>query len=693
MGPSRAAGVGAMMTDQETALTGVAHAPPLAPVMSTAVLDREGRIVAVNEAWTDFCRANGGDLERCGPGVSYLEVCARAVGDPVAGHAADLVSRALHGRLMTPTTLLIPCAAPGTSGWYDMVVHPREDSTGHSHGAVVSFCERTDLGVVPPRGAAGAVVDPATTDLSSVVEKVTDPTQPGPRDLLTFPDVPRLELEESLVQLTERAADVLKAQGRLRSLLRANALVTADLKLEVVLHRLVRAARDLIGARCAALGVLAEDGSLSQFVHTGMDELQVTLLEGPPEGAGILGVLVDATGPVRLTDLPRGAGGAGLPGGHSPVTTFLGVPIRVRDTVFGTLYLTESTRGEFTEEDEQLLVSLARTAAVAIENARLYEDSERRRRWQTLTTEASQLVFAGEQDRPIDVVLQAALQGGEGDVAVLAELDGEDMAVAAAAGTLAEQVLGVHVPIEHSVLAPTLTTGDAALIDGYHHRSTKVGTDPQLASLIAAPLCRGKTIVGALMVGRTTGRRPFDQTDLDQLDAYAGHLGVALELNQSRADQAALAVLREHQRIAADLHDHVIQELFATGMGLQAMVYRTDDEGHRQHLSDFVDAIDSTIRRIRTTIFQLNRAPHGAGGLKERLLAVVEEARPALGFTAHAEFSGPLDQAVAPELADDVVAVAREALSNAARHAHARSVRLRVTAGGPELRVEAIDDG
>jgi signal transduction histidine kinase len=231
------------------------------------------------------------------------------------------------------------------------------------------------------------------------------------------------------------------------------------------------------------------------------------------------------------------------------------------------------------------------------------------------------------------------------------------------------------------------------LVDDYHHRRIRVGTDPPIASLIAAPLNRGGTVVGALMVARMKGRHSFDQTDLEQLEAYAGHLGVALELNQSRADQAALAVLREHQRIAADLHDHVIQELFATGMGLQAMVYRVHTEENRQHLSDFVDAIDATIRRIRTTIFQLNRSPHGHGGLKERLLAIVEEARPALGYAAHAEFAGPLDQAVSPELADDVIAVAREALANAARHAQASSVRLRVTLEGARVTVEAIDNG
>jgi signal transduction histidine kinase len=235
--------------------------------------------------------------------------------------------------------------------------------------------------------------------------------------------------------------------------------------------------------------------------------------------------------------------------------------------------------------------------------------------------------------------------------------------------------------------------GTPLLVENYRAREGDPPLEPPIASLICSPLLRGQRVVGAIVAIRLLGRRAFDHTDVEQLEAYVGHTGVALELNQSHADQEALAVLREHQRIAADLHDHVIQELFATGMALQGMVYRTEDPRDQATLVEFVDAIDATIRRIRTTIFRLNRAPYGGGSLKERLLSVVEDARPALGFTAHAEFSGPLDQAVPDDLADHVVAVAREALSNAARHAGAKSVRLVVTLAEDLLTVDAIDDG
>jgi signal transduction histidine kinase len=370
----------------------------------------------------------------------------------------------------------------------------------------------------------------------------------------------------------------------------------------------------------------------------------------------------------------------------------LAVPVTVRSTLFGVLYLAESLRGAFSEEDQQLAASLARTAAVAIENARLFEDSERRRRWQIVTTEATQRLFAGRE--PMSVVLESAMRGAGADLAVFAVLEDEDVVARHVAGEPAERLLGGHIPLKESVLEDVLRRRTPILEESYRSRSsTAPPLDPPVVSLIGVPLVRGEHVLGAVLAGRLAGQRSFDRTDLEQLEGYVGHVGVALELNQSRTDQESLVVLREHQRIAADLHDHVIQELFATGMGLQSMVYRIDDPEHGARLGEYVDAIDSTIRRIRTTIFQLNRSASGAGSLKERLLAVVQDARAALGFAAHVEFSGPLDHAVPAGLGDEAVAVAREGLSNAARHAAASTVRLRVTLTDEVLSVDVVDNG
>ena len=174
-----------------------------------------------------------------------------------------------------------------------------------------------------------------------------------------------MELEEVIDQLTARAQDVLAAQGRLRQLLRANAGIVGDLSLPVVLRQIVTSARDLVQARFAALGVV-RDGVLEEFIHTGMDAEQVERIGQLPQGEGILGLLIDHPQPVRLDDLTQHRQTVGFPDGHPPMQSFLGVPIRVRDRVFGNLYLTESVNGSFSVDDEQLVTALAATAGVAI---------------------------------------------------------------------------------------------------------------------------------------------------------------------------------------------------------------------------------------------------------------------------------------------------------------------------------------
>jgi signal transduction histidine kinase len=214
-----------------------------------------------------------------------------------------------------------------------------------------------------------------------------------------------------------------------------------------------------------------------------------------------------------------------------------------------------------------------------------------------------------------------------------------------------------------------------------------------IGSVLAAPLLTAGRVTDVLVVGRVAGRPPFKRTDLEQLETYAGHAEVALELDHSRADRKAMAMLQENDRIAADLHDHVIQELFATGMGLQGMLSAIGSPELRARLVGCVDALDATIRHIRATIFQLQHDQAMKAPLRGRLLQVVEEENAALGSAVEVAFSGPADDSVPAHLAEDVVAVVREALSNAARHAHADQVRMSVTLAGGLLEVRVEDDG
>lgn len=215
---------------------------------------------------------------------------------------------------------------------------------------------------------------------------------PAPRT----PDGPKLELDELLRQLIHRAQDVVATQGRLRGLLHANQSIVGNLTLPVLLRRTVQAACELAHARYGALGVIDATGGLEQFVHIGMDADAVARIGHLPEGKGLLGALIEDPKPIRLHTMSDDPRSVGFPDGHPPMTSFLGVPVRVRDEVFGNLYLTECEKGAFTAEDEELVSALAATASVAIENARLYEEARRRQEWLQASTEVTQQLLSTE---------------------------------------------------------------------------------------------------------------------------------------------------------------------------------------------------------------------------------------------------------------------------------------------------------
>src|SRR6202167_6638701 len=234
---------------------------------------------------------------------------------------------------------------------------------------------------------------------------------------LGFPDIPRLELDQLLVQLADRADDVRATQGRLRGLLRANALVVGELSLPVVLRQIVEAARDLLGARYAALGVLGLDGGLEQLAHARMDEELVARIGDLPTGRGILGLLISEPVPIRLANLAAHPASAGFPPGHPPMSGFLGVPVRIGERVFGHLYLTERCDGgEFTAEDEELAIALAATAGVAIANARRFTESEQRRRWLDASGELTPVLLSSRAGEPYALIARFAAAAAAADL-------------------------------------------------------------------------------------------------------------------------------------------------------------------------------------------------------------------------------------------------------------------------------------
>jgi signal transduction histidine kinase len=521
------------------------------------------------------------------------------------------------------------------------------------------------------------------------------PEHAGSAAGLGFPDVPRLELDQLLGQLVERADDVLAAQGRLRGLLRANAAVAAELSLPVVLRRIVDVARELLGARYAALGVIGRDGQLEQFVHAGMDGGVVARIGELPRGRGILGLLTREPVPIRLADLAAHPASAGFPADHPPMGAFLGVPIRVGDEIFGNLYLTERSRGgEFTAEDEALAIALAAAAGGAIANARRFSESEQRRRWLAASGELTPLLLSDEARQPYDLITARAAAAAEADFAVLALQRGSDeVVVVSVSGLMAAELRGEAVPLAGSLAGRVIRAGRPSLVaDGRGEEAADLlgaAGGPQMG----VPLAVGEQVLGALILGRHPGGPGFAEASLQMAASFAGNAAVTLELARARADQITLARMEDHDRIAADLHDHVIQELFALGMGLQGLAGRTSRPEHAERINGYIDTIDKVIGKIRTSIFQLQARPQDPPALQAELLELIDEHVAQLGFTPRVRLSGSPDAATDAALASDILAVAREALSNCARHAHATAAEVSLAADDSLITLVVTDNG
>lgn len=525
---------------------------------------------------------------------------------------------------------------------------------------------------------------------------------------LTFADVPRLELDQLLGQLVERAQEVLVTQGRLRGLLHANQTILGDLALPVLLRRIAEAARELVGARYAALGVIAPDGHLAEFVHVGMAPDAVREIGHLPQGKGLLGALIEDPQPIRLRRIADDPRSSGFPPGHPPMESFLGVPIRVRDEVFGNLYLAEATKGEFTAEDQELSKALAATAAAAIENSRLYEAARSRGEWLQASAAITRQLLSADQSRPLQLIAERSLEIAHADLVsvVLPRNDaeqaergetGHELSVEVAVGTGAETLRGMLVPLQGSFAGRVFTTGEPLRVptpDELPGLASLASGRLDVGPVLVVPLVGTHRIHGVLTAARLRGRPAFTAEDLDMAAGFANQASVAVELADARAEQQRAAMLDERDRIAADLHDHVIQRLFAAGLSLQGVAASLSPGRASDRIVSTIDDLDNTISQIRSTIFQLQLvAPRDDPRIRARLLDVASDAAAALGFEPAVRFAGPIEDTLPSEIAADMVAVLREALSNIARHARAGRAEVEVTAGPDLLTLEVSDDG
>ena len=520
---------------------------------------------------------------------------------------------------------------------------------------------------------------------------------PGQPSSGSVPGEPGSHVDRALLELMDQAGEVTQAQDRLKALLRATQAVVEPLDLPVVLERIVQAAIELVDARYGALGIIAEQGGLEAFIHVGMPPERVAAIDHLPEGRGVLGALIDDARPIRLRHIADDPRSVGFPAGHPPMDGFLGVPVRVRDEVYGNLYLTEPRAGEFTRADEELVLTLAATAGFAIANARLYDETLLRQQWTASSAQIASALLDTASPAAIPLLADelAARTTADRICILVPGSESLTMRVAEARGFGADQVAGTVVSAMDTAAAMSFETGESRAIPGARDSDSPdalaivVGRDA--GPMMAVPLTHAHAVWAVIIVAREPGRPQFGPADLDIADDLAGRVGLAIELAKAREQRQRAELSEDRARIARDLHDHVIQQLFGVGLELQALA-GDGAASSAARLQGAIETIDDAIAQIRTIIFAISPRER-EGSLRHRILDLVADGSSSLALPVPVSFAGPVDLVLGGPIGEDVEAVVRELLTNAVRHSGADHIRVSVAVDAASVRVRVEDDG
>lgn len=513
--------------------------------------------------------------------------------------------------------------------------------------------------------------------------------------------LPRLQLDELLEELQVRIDAVRGTRDRVHSLLEAVLSVGGELDLAQVLRRIVEAAVTLVDAEYGALGVIEED-RLSQFLTSGVSAEQARAIGPLPSGHGILGELIRHPEPLRLAKISGHPASFGFPPNHPPMRSFLGVPIRVREEVFGNIYLTEKRGGaEFDGEDETVLRTLAVAAGVAIENARLYKAARDRQQWlEANAAVVGDLLSGADEEAVLRSIVEHAGRILHADLAAVAlPVSGStDLQVVIAVGVDAEDHRGLVLPLEGSFMGAAMAAGGSITTGDIRTDPRATAGPPRwqgLGPVAAVPMLAEDEARGVLLLGRAEDALPFTEDEIAPLVAFAGQAALAMELAERRRAAEQVALLEDRDRIARDLHDLAIQRLFATGMTLQSSLRFIDHPEASERVMRAVDDLDETIKIIRSTIFGLRakEADRKRLSLRARAVTAIESAARTLGFTPSLRMEGLIDTDVPQPVAEDVVAVLEEALSNVTRHAQATAAEVSLIVSSGQLAVTVTDNG
>lgn len=499
-------------------------------------------------------------------------------------------------------------------------------------------------------------------------------------------------------------------EDRLRRLIAAGRLLVAERELEQVFERLLGVARELTGARYAAIGILDDAReTLNDFITAGMDRDARSKIGALPRGVGVLGQLIANPEPIRLLDVSEHPRSFGFPPGHPAMKGFLGVPILIRGEVWGILYLTDKRESEFDEADEETTVVLAAWAGIAVENARLHRQTSQRQaelerslRALEATSEIAQVV-GGETrlDRVLELIAKRSRALVDASSVVILLADGEDFVIAASAGNAPGELTGARVASTGSTARRVLAAGRPERIADLRKSSRFVLGDLGLhpTSALFVPLVFRGAHVGVIEAFDRVDGPEFRLEDEGMLRAAAAGAATAVATAQSvereRLRRSLNAAEEERRRWARELHDETLQALGGLRVLLSSARRRNDVESLRSALDGAVEQLGVEITNLRALITELRPAALDELGLRPALEALVERARTMHGLSIETTFE--LDQARHPRLDADietaVYRVIQESLTNAARHARAEQVRVIVLRRGEEILITIRDDG
>jgi signal transduction histidine kinase len=481
-------------------------------------------------------------------------------------------------------------------------------------------------------------------------------------------------------------------------LLQAGLALSSDLSLETVLQRIVELATRVTGARYGALGVLGPDRLIHEFITTGMDDDTRRAIGHYPTGGGILGVLIETEEPLRLPEISRDPRSVGFPPHHPPMKSFLGAPVKALGRVYGNIYLTEKQdAAEFSAEDEEDLMVLATQAGIAIANAQLYAETKLRARWLDASAEIMTAILS---NTPIEQVLDTAASRARelvgGDLATIATPDeAGDLEVVAASGLLADDLVGTRFSADDSLSGESIRTRAAVVLEdasGDPHRDQPIVRAGTVGPALLVPLTQGESAFGSLTVANAVGGRQFRDQDVRVVTSFASQASIALEYARVRGELERLVVLEDRERIAKELHDGVIQALFAVGMGLQGTAMLAGDEGLAHRIEGAVTELDRVIRDLRNYIFGLRPGILADRQLGQALQDLAADFESKSGVTMVVDIDGEAAAELASR-AGDVVQLVREALSNVGRHAAAVTCRVSLRRQDGRVVLEIDDDG